>query len=258
MGLYLFFYRNRRVSLAIGLLGLATFWCEPTSSSSDQPRVLHAKELLGSFYKKSVVKKAENINDISPFVQSVTKQLLPIKFQKQSKKIANTIVQEAKLYELDPLLIMAMIQNESSFNPKSKGSAGEIGLFQLKPSTAAWIAGLYEIDYTGEKDLLNPVKNIQIGAAYLDYLRDTFEQDGALYLAAFNMGANRVKTRFVKSEINPTPKKPKEYAIRVMRRYFAFYSALTEHKSPIHERALLAYNKIREVTRTPPKEGSLL
>jgi soluble lytic murein transglycosylase-like protein len=59
-------------------------------------------------------------------------------------------------------LATAVVQIESNFNPRMRGSAGEIGLMQVKPATARMMG------YTGSvKGLYDPDTNIRIGMKYL-------------------------------------------------------------------------------------------
>ncbi|MBM7048262.1 MULTISPECIES: lytic transglycosylase domain-containing protein [Rhizobium] len=59
-------------------------------------------------------------------------------------------------------LATAVIQIESNFNPKTHGSAGEIGLMQIKPATARLMG------YAGRaKGLYDPETNIKFGMKYL-------------------------------------------------------------------------------------------
>jgi soluble lytic murein transglycosylase-like protein len=59
-------------------------------------------------------------------------------------------------------LATAVVQIESNFNPKKRGSAGEIGLMQVKPATARLMG------YKGSvKDLYDPETNISVGMKYL-------------------------------------------------------------------------------------------
>ena len=65
-------------------------------------------------------------------------------------------------------LLIAQARQESGFNPDAKGQAGEVGLFQIKPSTAASPGfGLPPVDpatLTGPDNVRN---NIMFGARYL-------------------------------------------------------------------------------------------
>ena len=205
-------------------------------------RISHAKELLGKSYKHSAVRKTERADNIAEFVNKSTKNLLPKSQKKVSHEIATAIMHESEHYGFDPIFLMAVIQNESSFNPKMKGSAGEIGLMQIKPDTAEWIAKTYKLEYKGAESLFNPAINIRIGAAFMNKLRNQFAAKSGLYLSAYNAGAKKV--RMMVSEKNT----PTAYAMAVMKRYFAIYSALGTETGTQSERADLAFANVRNIT----------
>lgn len=59
-------------------------------------------------------------------------------------------------------LALAVVQNESSFNPSATGAVGEIGLTQIRYTTAQGLG------YTGSaRDLYSPEINLAYGMAYL-------------------------------------------------------------------------------------------
>ena len=205
-------------------------------------RITHAKELLGKKYKRSTVHKTENTDNILEFVSSSTKNLLPKAHKKSAHDIAAVIMKESERYGFDPIFLMAVIQNESSFNPRMKGSAGEIGLMQIKPETAKWIAATYKLEYKNAQSLYNPAINIRIGAAFMNKLRNQFSANSSLHLSAYNAGAKKV--RMMVNEKNA----PKIYAKAVMKRYFAIYSALGTSVGTQTERAELAVTNVRNLT----------
>lgn len=68
----------------------------------------------------------------------------------------------AKQYGVPVDLAHAVIKVESNFNPKARGSAGEVGLMQIKPATARMMG------YSGGKrGLFDPETNIKFGMKYL-------------------------------------------------------------------------------------------
>lgn len=68
----------------------------------------------------------------------------------------------AKQYGVPIDLAHAIVKVESNFNPKARGSAGEIGLMQIKPATARMMG------YSGSsKGLYDPETNIKFGMKYL-------------------------------------------------------------------------------------------
>lgn len=89
----------------------------------------------------------------------------------------------ARWYGLDPALLAAVIQVESSFNPFAVSPKGALGLMQLMPETAlSWQVA----------DPMNPSQNIRGGALQLRYLLVRFNDDLELALAAYHAGETRV------------------------------------------------------------------
>jgi soluble lytic murein transglycosylase len=206
-------------------------------------RITHAKELLGHRYQRSSVRKTERTDNISVFITNSVRNLLPKSHKGSASVIAASILKESEKFRFDPIFLMAVIQNESSFNPRMKGSVGEIGLMQVKPETAEWIAKTYKISYNGAESLYQPETNVRIGAAYLAKLRDQFSSNSTLYLTAYNAGAGKVR-QMVSNKIAP-----KIYATAVMKRYFAIYSALGSEKGSQAERANLVLAHVKNITK---------
>ncbi len=191
------------------------------TENSDTIRLAQAKELLGKkLFKKNIVKETVSIAALDQHIYGWTSQELKPKYKKYARRIASAIMTESKKHSFDPVFLMAVIENESSFNPEVIGSFGEIGLMQITPQTAEWISRKYHIAYTGPKSLKNPAVNIALGSAYLSYLREKFGFRGQLYLAAYNMGSRNVQ-RFLAQQ-----RLPKQYPSRVMQRYVRFYTTL--------------------------------
>ncbi|QTK77991.1 SPBc2 prophage-derived putative transglycosylase yomI [Agrobacterium tumefaciens] len=75
---------------------------------------------------------------------------------------SDLIVKYAKRYGVPTNLAHAIVSVESKFNPKARGSAGEVGLMQIKPATARMMG------YRGTtKALYDPETNIRWGMQYL-------------------------------------------------------------------------------------------
>lgn len=94
---------------------------------------------------------------------------------------------------LPPGFVMAVIRQESSFDPGIVSAAGAYGLMQLLPGAARDVsrwAGLATGTLTGAS-LTDPTLNMRIGTAYLSRLMRKF--DGAIpyVLAAYNAGPHR-------------------------------------------------------------------
>jgi hypothetical protein len=92
-------------------------------------------------------------------------------------------------YGVPVSLAQAVAQKESGMNPNAVGSAGEIGLFQVKPSTAAQF---------GITNLSDPTQNAQAGLSYLQQLYNQFG-NWTDALEAYNGGPSHVTSGTVSS-----------------------------------------------------------
>ncbi|MDP2675403.1 MAG: transglycosylase SLT domain-containing protein [Dehalococcoidia bacterium] len=94
----------------------------------------------------------------------------------------------AKANGFPPLLLLALVRQESFFDPEAESSAGALGLTQVIPSTADEIAGqIDEPDFT-YADLFRPTVSLRFGSHYLGSQLNLFESDIPAALAAYNGG----------------------------------------------------------------------
>lgn len=93
------------------------------------------------------------------------------------------VSQNARAQRIDPALIEAIIENESSFDPYATSPAGARGLMQLMPETAASL---------GVDDPYDPAQNLRGGSRYLRELLDRFGNVD-LAVAAYNAGPGAVE-----------------------------------------------------------------
>lgn len=108
------------------------------------------------------------------------------------RRVEAAIVRESRRHGLDPLLVAAVIQIESRFDPFAVSGVGARGLMQLMPPTAQWLLAK-DGDSAGEGKLLpahlfNPVLNIELGTTYLAQLMHRFDGDLNQALIAYNAG----------------------------------------------------------------------
>jgi len=111
-------------------------------------------------------------------VDSTLKLFYPLKF-------VESIVDGAK--RVNPLLVAALIRQESAFQENARSRVGAMGLMQLMPATARLMDRSVK-----RSQLLKPEVNIRLGIRYFEVLVDRYEGDVELALAAYNAGAEVV------------------------------------------------------------------
>jgi soluble lytic murein transglycosylase len=102
------------------------------------------------------------------------------------------IRQQAREKGLDPALIAGVIYTESHFRDGQTSSAGALGLMQLTPATARYIARKSGGTQFVVDDLATPQVNIAYGAYYLRYLLRRYDGNEDFALAAYNAGEGNV------------------------------------------------------------------
>lgn len=107
-----------------------------------------------------------------------------------ARKLAKLIGEECENYELDPFLILAIIQVESRFDPIAVSSRGAIGLMQVMPQTADFVAEELGVSINRGKSLYDPLINVRLGIYYFSRLIDRFESTHDA-LVAYNFGPTR-------------------------------------------------------------------
>jgi soluble lytic murein transglycosylase len=103
----------------------------------------------------------------------------------------SVIRQQAAAKHLDPALVAAVIYAETKFDPRMS-PAGAVGLMQLMPDTATFLAKRSGATTFSTADLSTPAVNIAYGSYYLRYLLDEYHGNTVLALAAYNGGETNV------------------------------------------------------------------
>ncbi|AYD39506.1 lytic transglycosylase domain-containing protein [Clostridium fermenticellae] len=129
-----------------------------------------------------------------------------------NSSIDAAVEKAAKKYGVDASLIMAVIKQESDFNPNSTSGAGAEGLMQLMPGTAAEL---------GVSNPYNVDQNVDGGTKYLKSLLNMYGNNKELALAAYNAGPGTLKNRGVTDDsgISKLPYETRDYVTKVMKYY---------------------------------------
>ena len=101
----------------------------------------------------------------------------------------DTILKWSKQRQLNPLLVTALIRQESRFEPEIKSSAGALGLMQVMPPTAKTAANNIGL---ANYSLTKPEDNVNIGTYYLDFTHKKYGNNSMLAVASYNAGPNAV------------------------------------------------------------------
>lgn len=121
---------------------------EPSSSTS-----------MGRFLETQI---AERVERVSGTTWTTAARL------KMARELSIAIAKASYEFDLDPFLLLAMVEVESRYNTMAVGAVGERGLLQIRPQTATWIAPVTDELY--ECDLHEVACNIATGAKYLRHL----------------------------------------------------------------------------------------
>ena len=115
---------------------------------------------------------------------------------KRACKLMPKIVEISTKEEVNPLLIVSIIQVESSWNPKAVSNKGACGLMQVVPK---WNPKKDGTKYTCE-ELKDPLLNIRVGAKALRRWNKRSGGDTPTAICAYNAGNicfKRIKTTYL-------------------------------------------------------------
>ncbi|WP_228024452.1 transglycosylase SLT domain-containing protein [cf. Phormidesmis sp. LEGE 11477] len=99
------------------------------------------------------------------------------------------ILGRAEDNNLNPLLVTALVRQESRFEPDIRSVVGAVGLMQVMPATGEWIS--QQIDQADYR-LAEPQDNVKFGTWYLDYTHRQFGDNSLFAVASYNAGPGAV------------------------------------------------------------------
>jgi soluble lytic murein transglycosylase len=103
-----------------------------------------------------------------------------------------TIQKLAAERDLDPYLVVALIRQESLFDPKAISPASALGLMQLLPSTAIRVATQLGLPPPTHEKVFEPDLNLRLGTHHLKELFQRYANNVVKAIAAYNAGENAV------------------------------------------------------------------
>ena len=128
-------------------------------------------------------------------------------FTTGNASVDNFIIESGRRNSVDPLLLYAIMHQESTFKARAMSNKGARGLMQLMPGTAARF---------GVENIWDPRQNIEGGTRYMRFLLDKFDGNVQLALAGYNAGEGAVMKYGYRV---PPYSETQEYVRRISRRY---------------------------------------
>lgn len=116
------------------------------------------------------------------------RQLLRVTFPFPYRELVR---REAEEWGVDPLMLAAIIRQESAFKADIVSRAGAIGLMQVMPPTGAQLARTHGPSPFHEGTLTRPEVNLHLGAAFFVEMSARYDNDLPLVLSAYNAGPTR-------------------------------------------------------------------
>ncbi|MCC5880609.1 MAG: transglycosylase SLT domain-containing protein [Idiomarina sp.] len=177
-----------------------------TFSGADSDALIGSAELSESTIEADM-STADSADPTQKRISRITLQLdQQGVFQRRAQPYMESVTQAAQDYDLEPALLLAIMQVESSFNPLAQSHIPAFGLMQIVPNSAGLDVNrmMYQIDQPPSSELLLQAEpNIIFGASYLSILSNQYlagienSQSRLLCMvAAYNTGAGNVASVF--------------------------------------------------------------
>lgn len=199
-------------------------WRVPGEPSRDQAAALALWELQAGRHAAALGRLtrlafAKGYGPYDPLPRWLMEALFPRPFRE-------VVESEARRHGVDPLLLFAVMREESAFEPRARSAAGAFGLMQLLVSTAGWMAGRQSQPAPTVEMLYDPAVSVRLGAAYLRFLLDRFPEP-ALAVAAYHAGQGRVSRWLAAAKIDDAERfvewipvaATRDYVQKVLRSY---------------------------------------
>lgn len=152
---------------------------------SSAPRTLKSSLLAKMGMNLEAIGAASKLADGKPVKNDIWQESYPLEF-------GQYVAENASVRGVDPLLVHALIREESRYKPSAVSRSHALGLMQLLVGTAYGSAKKVGITLSGESDITRPEVNIKLGTYYLSYAIQRFGGNAMLGVASYNGGPGAV------------------------------------------------------------------
>lgn len=119
------------------------------------------------------------------------------------KKYTSFVEEYSEEFNVDEMLVYAIIKTESSFDSDAVSGVGAIGLMQIMPDTFDWLQTKMPAEQKMQAEaLFNPEINIRYGVFFLSLLQEEFD-DTELIIAAYHAGRGQVNEWLDDETVSP-------------------------------------------------------
>ncbi len=224
---------------------LAAAFSGPSSGSSRGRGQLHSRPSLPAlnqaytlavyYHRGGHAAAAQRIADaaLAPLIPAdLPLELLPEEFARllYPTPYAELLAAEAEPRGVDPSFMLALMRQESRFDPSAKSPAAARGLMQLIPQTAHRLARHAGLSSLEEDDLYRPEVSVRLAALLLEELMGKFQGNPWLVAAAYNAGEDNAERWLARARSSDPDRfvweiafaETKVYVYRVMANYRAY------------------------------------
>ena len=142
-------------------------------------------------YTEEQLEKAKDISEVTPL----------------DFKTALTLVDYAERFDINPSLLLGVMELESNFKQFEVGGAQDRGYMQIIPSTEKWLASAFAEDLDFEYDpdrIFEPEYNIGLAAVYIKTLQKAYGENYHRILSEYNRGPYNLARYYEKNNTYST------------------------------------------------------
>jgi soluble lytic murein transglycosylase len=150
------------------------------------------------------------------------------------------VVRRSSASQLDPRLVVAIMRQESNFDPQVRSNAAARGMMQFTHPQAIKIARELGWTYFTDDELYSPENSIALAVRYLADLNTMFPDQAEAVVASYNGGEDNVKRWMTRSKSEDPERyvpefvfgQTKDYVRRVMANYRVYQQLYDEELRP--------------------------